>query len=617
MRRKTLRIKTVLLLPAAALAAAPGAAQEKASTGDDLEEIVVEGLRLPTPAAETGTSLSVITADDIEIRGYAFALDAIAAAPGVTVNQNGAFGGLATVRIRGASSDQTLVLLDGVPISDPTAVGGGFDFSILDAANIERIEILRGPQSTLWGSDAIGGVVNIISARPKKGLGARLFAEGGSFATFRGGAAASGGGEIGDFRLSVSGVRTDGISKADEADGNTETDGYDNLTFSGRGGLNLPHDLRLEAVLRHTDGQTEIDGFPPPDFTLADSGDVSGTEQFNGALTLRAPLFDGRFKNMLMAGYTDIERTGEFSGFAQMDEGDRLILRYQGAAELGDRARVALGAEREENEANGDETSINGFFALAEVKPAPRLTLSAGVRHDDHSRFGGETTARFAGAFAATDFLTLRGSWGEGFKAPTIFQLTQTFGALPANGDLEPETSAAFDIGIDLADPGGRARLGVTYFDRNTENLIIFAPTFRYENLDATTANGVETTFNLALTDAVSLDVAHAFIDAEDRATGERQIRVPRHSGDVALTYRDAGPFSGSAVLRYNGAESEGPFGEDVDSWIRLDLAAQYAFSETIEIYGRIENVFDEQYQQISGFGAPGVSAYGGVRLSF
>ncbi len=615
MRIKTTKRSAVAALCGAALPAA-GAAEERPA-GSDVDEIIVEGLRLPTPAAETGTSLSVITAEDIEIRGYAFALDAIAAAPGVTVNQNGAFGGLASVRIRGAASDQTLVLLDGVPVGDPTAVGGGFDFSILDAADIDRIEILRGPQSTLWGSDAIGGVVNIISARPEPGLGARLFAEGGSFGTFRGGAAASGAGETGDFRLSVSGIRTDGISKADEADGNTEEDGYNNLTFAGRGGLNLPRDLRLETVLRYTDGETEIDGFPPPDFTLADSDDFSETEQFAGSVTLRAPIFDGRLRNMVTAGYTDIERNGEFGGFAQTDEGDRLILRYQGTADLGDQIRIAFGAEREENEANGEETSIDGFFGLAEVRPVPRLTLSAGVRHDDHSRFGGETTARFAGAFAATDFLTLRGSWGEGFKAPTIFQLTQTFGALPANGDLEPETSTAFDVGVELTALSERARLGVTYFDRDTENLIIFAPTFRYENLDATTAQGVETTLTLAVTDAVALDVAHAFIDAEDRETGERQIRVPRHSGDVALTYRSAGPLSGSAVLRYNGAETDGPFGEDVDSWIRLDLAAQYAYSGMLEIYGRIENVFDEEYQQVSGFGAPGISAYGGVRLRF
>ena len=581
------------------------------------DEIIVEGLRLPTPLAETGSSVSVITDEDIELRGYAFALDAIAAAPGVTINQNGAFGGLASVRIRGAGSDQTLVLLDGVPVGDPTSVGGGYDLSILDAADIDRIEILKGPQSTLWGSEAIGGVVNIITKRPEEGLSARLFVEGGSFATFRGGASAAGKSDRGDFRLSVSGIRSDGISKADEADGNTETDAYDGLTLTGRGGINLPHNLRLEATVRHMTGDTEIDGFPPPNFTLADSDDSSQTEQLTGTVRLLAPLFNDRLQNSFMVGYTDIERLGNFGGFETVDNGDRLILRYQGTAEINDQHRLAFGAEREENEANGERTDINGYFGLYEFKPFQSLTISAGVRLDDHSRFGTETTGRAAIAWSPSPYVTLRGSWGEGIKAPTIFQLTQTFGALPPNGDLEPETSEAFDVGVDLTSPNERGRLSVTYFDLDTENLIIFAPNFRYENLDATTSKGIETTFSYALTDSIGIEVTHAFIDAEDAVTGEPQIRTPRHSGDIALTYNGAGPFSGSAVLRYNGDETEDPFGNDVDSWIRVDLAAAYAFSDTLELYGRIENLLDEEYQQISGFGTPGISAYGGVRLSF
>lgn len=608
-----MRIATTTAAVAIVALGAPGPALSADEKTED--EIIVEGLRLPSPATETGSSVSVITTEDIELRGYQFALDALASAPGVTVNQNGAFGGLATVRIRGAASDQTLVLLDGVPLGDPTSVGGGYDFSVLDVADIERIEVLKGPQSTLWGSDAIGGVVNIITKRPEGGLGARIFAEGGSFATFRGGAAVSGGGDAGDFRLSVSGITSDGVSKADEDDGNPEEDAYHSLTFAGRGGLNLPSGMRLEALARHIKGETEIDGFPPPDFTLADSDDRSETEQLTTAATLIAPLLNDRFENRLMVGFTDIEQRGVFSGFESFDRGDRLILRYQGTAELGARHRLAFGAEREETEANGDETSINGFFGLYEVKPIDGLSLTAGVRHDDHSRFGSETTARAAAAWSPTEFLSLRGSWGQGFKAPTIFQLTQSFGPLPPNADLQPETSEAFDVGVDLSAPSGAARLSVTYFDRDTENLIIFAPNSRYENLKAATARGVETQLDVAVTQTISLSANHAWIDAEDGATGERQIRVPRHSGDLALIY-DKGAFSGSALVRYNGDETEGPFGSDVDDWLRVDLAASYALNETIELYGRIENLFDEDYQQVSGFGTPGLSGYAGVRLT-
>jgi vitamin B12 transporter len=613
-------IKNTTVSAAAALfcvAPVSAGAQSPAPNSDNNnDEIIVEGLRLATPASEIGSSVSIITAEDIELRGYAFALDALASAPGITVNQNGAFGGLATVRIRGAASDQTLVLLDGVPLGDPTAVGGGYDFSLLDAADIDRIEVLKGPQSTLWGSDAIGGVVNIITKRPDAGIGARLFAEGGSFKTYRGGVAVFGANDAGDFRLAASGISSDGISKADADDGNGEADDYDGRTFAARGGLNLPHGMRLEARARYMEGETEIDGFPPPNFSLADTSDNSKTEQFTTAATLSAPLFGDRLENSFMAGFTDIKRTGNFGGFVALDKGDRLILRYQGTLNINARHRLAFGAEREENEANSDKTSVNGLFALYELKPFDGLTLTAGVRNDDHSRFGSATTARAAAAWSPSPYVTLRGSWGEGFKAPTIFQLTQTFGLLPANGDLRPETSSAFDIGVDLTAPSSRARLSVTYFDRDTENLIIFAPNFRYENLDATKANGIETALDITVTDTISIATSYAYIDAEDATTGERQIRIPRHSGDFAVIYK-TGPISGSAVLRYNGAESEGAFGTDVPSWVRVDLAASYQVNETIELYTRIENLFDENYQQISGFGTPGLSATGGVRLAF
>jgi len=606
--------KSHCIIAAFAASCAPTAGFAASNDAND-DEIIVEGLRLKTRATETGSSVSIITAQDIELRGYQFALDAIAGAPGVTINQNGAFGGLATVRIRGAGSDQTLVLLDGVPLGDPTSVGGGFDFSVLDAADIERIEILKGPQSTLWGSDAIGGVVNIITKRPEEDFGARGFFEGGSFKTYRGGAGVNAAGDIGDIRLAVSTISSDGVSKADEDDGNSEADGYEGMTLSGNGGVNLPRGLRLEGVARFSDGETDIDGFPPPTFTLADSDDSSETEQLTLAATFIAPLFNDAFENRFMAGFTDIERRGEFGGFATLDEGDRLIVRYQGTAQLHERARIAFGAEREEAEANGEETSIDALFGLVEIKPINGLTLTTGVRRDDHSRFGKETTARVAAAYSPLEGVTLRGSWAEGFKAPTIFQLTQSFGALPPNSDLRPETSEAFDVGVDVDVGELGARLSVTYFDRDTENLIIFAPNFRYENLEATTARGVETQIDIAVAEFVAFSANHAYIDAEDRATGERQIRVPRHSAEIALAYDDE-RLSGAATLRYNGAETEGAFGADVDAWVRVDLSAAYALSERVEIYGRVENLLNKAYQQVSGFGTPDRSAYAGVRLT-
>lgn len=225
------------------------------------DRIVVKGSRLDQVLTETGSSVSIITAEEIDRLGIDFAQDAIALAPGITVNSNGAFGGAASVRIRGAGSEQTLVLIDGVPVNDTTSPGGGFDFGRLDTENIDRIEILKGPQSTLWGTDAIGGVVSITTKVPQSGLGGTAFAEYGSYETYRGGVSVEGAGERADFRLAATGTSSDGISKADEDNGNSEEDPYEALTLSAKGGLNLGGGTRLSADILWTDADTEFDGF--------------------------------------------------------------------------------------------------------------------------------------------------------------------------------------------------------------------------------------------------------------------------------------------------------------------------------------------------------------------
>ena len=198
----------------------PASAQDEPLAEETVDTIVVTATRLGQTATETGSSLSIITADQIEELGLIYVLDAVAQAPGVTINQNGAFGGNASVRIRGAASEQTVVLIDGIPVNDPTSPGGGFNFARLDTENIERIEVLKGPQSTLWGTDAIGGVVSITTKSPGEGLGGEAFAEYGSFNTLRGGASVSNASDVGDFRLAAVTVASDGISRADEDNGN-------------------------------------------------------------------------------------------------------------------------------------------------------------------------------------------------------------------------------------------------------------------------------------------------------------------------------------------------------------------------------------------------------------
>ena len=581
-----------------------------------LDTIIVNGSRLDQTMTEIGSSVSVITRDDLEELGVDFALDAIATAPGVTVNQNGAFGGNASVRIRGASNDQTLVLIDGVPVNDPTGTGGGYNFAYLDTDTIERIEVLKGPQSTLWGSDAIGGVVSITTKRPTEGLSGTVFGEYGSFNTLRGGASISNANEIGDFRLAATGLTTDGISKADEANGNSE----DSQTVSAKGGLNLPASVRLETSLMWSDAESEYDSYAfGAQGSVADGDEVTNSETLSGNITLKAPLFDGRLENLVQIGYADIERENTSNGVqSYFTEGDRVLFRYQGTFAINDTNTLAFGTEREETSANEQESSIDSLFALYEFKPVDSLTLTGGIRVDDHETFGSETTGRVAAAWTATDQLTFKASWGQGFKAPSIFQSTYicTFCGLTApNTNLKAETSEAYDIGVQWQSADERIVLGATLFDQETENMIDFSYTAGYDNIALVDSQGGELTGAYAINNWLGIAASYTFIDSDD-GNGNALARLPESTGNISASFDPDGPFSGAVLVRYNGEETNTD-GSELDSWTRVDLTGSYDLNDTVEIYGRIENLLDEEYQQILGYGTPGLSGSVGVRLRY
>ncbi len=582
------------------------------------DEIVVYGARMEQAVTEVGSSVTIITAADIQAQGFDFVLDAIATAPSVTINQNGAFGGSASVRIRGASSEQTLVIIDGIVVNDPTSPGGGYDFARLDPSNVERIEVLRGPQSTLWGTDAIGGVINIITKRPAEGSQSKLFAQAGSFGSMRGGVDFTGASDRFDYRFAATHNSTDGISKADEINGNDEEDSFDSTSLSARVGTRIGDAGRLQFTALWNDAESEFDSFVfGNQGNVGDGDELSRNESLNTNISLQLPMFDGKLENLFLIGYSDTDRNNFTNGVAGFSsKGDRMTYRYQGTVQINPSNRLAFGLEREDNESNGEDTSIDGVFALYEFQPVETLTLSAGLRRDDHEVFGGETTARFAAAYNPTDQLTLSASWGEGFKAPTLFQTTFfCCGATAPNANLRPETSDAFDIGVVFRSEDARGELGLTYFDQDTENLITFSfAVGGYENIAVAKSTGIELHARYQFTDWLDASMSFSTIDAED-GSGETLVRVPENSGDLSLSLNPQGKFSGVVSLRYNGEEQDA--NGVVASWSRVDLAGEYAISENLELYGRIENLLDEEYQQILGYGTPGVSGYVGARFSF
>jgi vitamin B12 transporter len=605
------RAKLSLRIAAAILAAL--------STAKAADKIVVTATKSPLAATETGTSITVIDEAEIELGQYQFAADVLADAAGLQIARNSAFGGQAALRIRGEASGRTLVLLDGVVVNDPSAPGGGFNFANLDVADIERIEVLRGPQSVLYGSEAIGGVVSITTKRGEGDPEMILFAEGGSFATLRGGASVTGGGAV-DYGISVYGITSEGISRADSADGATEKDRTDSITANFNLGADLAESLRIEGTVRYQKARSEFDGFPPPAFTLSDTNQEEKSETFLASGRVIAAFFYGRFENIASVGYHAIDRTN-FDGDVEtfVSDGGRVSAEYLARIKAANWLSFVAGAETEEThiDASGvdDDVTIGGVFGLAIVKPVERLTLTAGGRHDDHETFGGATTARITGAYDFEEAgLVLRGTWGEGFAAPTLFQLNFVCcGGTAPNRDLRPETSTGWDAGFDKTF-GEFATLRATYFRQVTEDLIDFDfGTGAYINVDATLRKGVETELLLSPRADIDVSVAYAFIDATNQFTGLPLLRQPRHAATLTATWRATPKLTVGSTVRYNGEEVDG--GGPIDEFTRVDLRAAYAFTDAVEVFARVENATDTEYQDILGYGEPEISAFGGVRL--
>ncbi|MEK7266752.1 MAG: TonB-dependent receptor [Pseudomonadota bacterium] len=566
-------------------------------------------------ALDVGSAVTVITAEEIDERQYAFVADALKASPGVALARNGAFGGFASARIRGGSSGQTLVVIDGVIVNDPSAPQGGFNFANLDVADIEQIEVLRGPQSLVWGADAIDGVVSIRtknSAAP-----ASFILEGGSRGTARGGATLSGAWGDAYARATFSGVTSNGISRA--ANG-IESDAYRSLAASFTGGAALSSNADIGLNARVSDSRAGIDGFPPPAFVFADTPEVEDTtdyavsarldhrsgERYQGALTLAAASVDRRDTDL---GAETFAATG-----------DRLTANYWGAMTLTPSLSLEAGAKAERTAAKVsgvDDHAVSGaVFALAEFRPVKSLVLSAGARRDEFSNFKGATTARVAGVLAisekADSATRLRASWGEGFRAPTLFELNfDQFGVTP-NPDLRPERASGFDAGVEAEI--GKILLRATYFRQRVKDQIDFDfAGSGYFNIDRVKSRGVEVEAEWSLSDIFEASLAYSFIDAKDQLTGLAILRTPKHSGSATFVVRPTPAFSVSSTVAFNGRESDFPAPNR--SFVTLDIRAAYAISEALELYGRVENATDSDYQDVSGFGEPGASAFAGVRV--
>ena len=596
------------------------ASVENISESDaNFEEVIVTANRREQPLSEIGTSVSVITDLDIERKQYSYVLDALADIPGVSISQNGSFGGTASVSIRGSSSNNTVILIDGVQLNDPSSPGNGYNFAGLDPYNIERIEVLRGPQSVLYGSDAIGGVINVITKTGGEGLGGNIFGEYGSFNTIRGGASLFGGTPKIGYNFAVSGTNTDGISSADENDGNTEKDGYKAFTLSGKITLQPTDTLRGEIITRYSDNRSEFDSFGP-----VDGDKVSYFDEFLIVGRVNLDLLDDRFHNIISVEYSTIDRLNESNGIESFTAtGTRFNLDYLGVYTPVNDWTITAGAQHEETKAETIDPNnfvINSLLGEVAYTGLKGLTLTGGLRFDDHETFGSEVTTRFTGHYTweetGTRFIA---SWAEGFKAPSVFQLTYICGfcgLTEPSSDLNPEKAEAFEFGVEQSFLDQRLTLGATFFHQNAENEIIFTFTGGYQNLGRSQSKGLEITLNAEISENITIESNYTLTDAIDRDTGDTRIRQPKHEFYGAVTWAVENGFLASLSTTYNGKELDRG-NQEIDGWVRVDLRLSYDISDSIQIYGRMDNIFNKEYQHITGYGTADRSVYAGLRVNF
>jgi len=504
-------------------------------------------------------------------------------------------------------------------ISDPSAPQTAVSFEHLLVGDVSRIEVLKGSQSTLYGGDAVGGVITIeTKAAQKPGFFQQGNIEGGQYSTINGsytaGYAAANGSNI---SATIQGVGTGGFSAYAYG---REDDGYRNLTFSGRGEYFLTPSWKVFFAARALDAKYSYDGYPPPDYVFGDSLDNGTTTQQAGRVGTEFSLLNGAFQNTLAIQgmnvrretFDDKTRNGWF-------DGDRIKGEYKGVFKFNDSLSLLAGADWERTGASTNSNThretmdLNGYYAQLMMEPIQGLFLTGGGRIDDHSTFGTFDTYRITGAYLIPGTETkFHSSVGTGFRAPSLYELYDTdYGSR----GLQPETSFGWDAGVEQGFNQGRYKIGVTYFELDTDNLIDWAPKpVGYHNVPGVVhRNGVEVSGTAVLTSWLSLTGGYTYTHAT-AAKDKRLARAPRLSfaAGIKIVPMDNAPLN-LTTQKIAGVVDGGG---ELDDYVLVGAKASYEFAPGWKAYVRGENLLDQDYQTVRDYGTPGASVYGGLTMA-
>ncbi len=627
-------------LVAAAGVGAPAPAQEAGTDGES-EVIVVTGARTPVAREKIGGALTIVRGDQLELAGVQYLGDALRGTPGVAVSRTGSFGGSTQIRIRGAEANHVLVLLDGVEIA--AADIGEVDFSSLLAADIDRIEVLRGPQSGLYGSSALAGVVNIITRRGDDGVRLEASGEAGSFETWQGRLS----GSAGDGRSYVSGAYAYRVSEGFNTSRiGGEKDGDENATVYLRGGSALTGRLRVDANARYVDKSSDTDGFDfsggPNQGLSIDDESYSDTIDWNLGAAAELGLMDGQWTTILSGSYTDTELEGGELVQTFGNETSRAKIALQSSLTFGGAGALSTltgFAEHEEeryrntvpfdpSQAAEQERKLDGLGVEYRVELFEQLFLSAAARKDFNDDFDDAATYSLGASWVLGDSgLRLHASAGTGVTNPTF---SEQFGFVPGqfvgNPDLTPEKAEGFDFGLEQTLFDGAAVFDVTFFQSTLEDEIINVFPSVANDLGESERRGVELSL-AAQVAGLTMTGAYTLTDAEN-PDGTDEVRRPEHTASLDVSRRFMGDRAGlSAGVIYNGEMLDDDFRNFftngfvaertvLDAYTLVRVSGEYQVTDGVAVFGRVENLFDEDYEEVISYGTPGRAFFAGLRLT-
>jgi len=625
-------------------------APDPASTPDS-GTIIVTATRVPTPIDQVVSSVTVLDKPAIDRSQDIDVIGLLARTPGVSFSRNGGYGADATFRIRGAEGDQTVLVLDGVKMTDPASPDGSYNFGNLLIDDASRIEVLRGPQSTLWGSQAIGGVVNIVTPLATKPLEGTFDVEGGSRATVDSRAAIGGRDGPVTWRLAGEAFTTDGISTFDTRLGGREPDGYTNHAAQGRALIAIVPGVSADLRGYYSRSHTDLDGYDDATFARSDTPEYETNRQWFGYGGLNADLFDGRLRNRIGYSLSDTHRFNydprdlPFEDRTFIGIGRSRRIDYQGTLAIVKGWNAVFGVEDERSRFTSsspafgqtvpDEGRATELDEYAQINGEilSGLSLTGGLRHAHYSTYGGRYLFSGGAAWKLSTGTILRASYGEGFKAPSLYQLFSQYG----NQALKPTNSKGWEAGVTQKLMGDKIEIGATYFERRTRNLVVFNSCYGtpagvdplcdshsvsegyYQNVDRSKAQGVELVGSVHPVKGLSVDGNYSWTKSVDRTPGATfdnwLARRPRNQANGSVSYQWPFGLTTGVAVRHDGHSFDDAANtQRLDGYTLVDLRVEMPMAKRFTVFARAENVGNVHYETSYTYGSLGRSIYAGFR---